>query len=139
MNIRAAALSHLRARLATEGDLRKRLGIQPDGLTSRPTSSRVLASKVYPPEHSWTGRWSWWHQFSPDKLEGEGDLVLLCEARSGQDFHSLAVPRRWLREHQAELSFSDAQGKYNLFLSAVEDDLFAERRGQGLDFSHWQV
>ena len=139
MSIRDQALDFLRARLLDDAELRDRLGFGPVALGTRPCSSRVLSSRLYPPEESWTHRWSWWHQFGEVKMEGEESLILLCEAVGDEDFHVLDVPRVWIREHCGELAFSPPQSKFNLFLSAEESDQFVERRGTGLEFGQWLI
>ena len=137
MTIRSDAIDALRRGLARR-DLRAAAGFGADALTTRAASSRILTSKAYPPGKSWTGRWSWWHQVAPAKLDGDGALILLCEGRSG-GFHVLVVPREWFREHRGELSWSASQERFNLFLSAEDGDRFLEGRGAGLDFSRWLV
>lgn len=137
MSIRTHAIAALRRGL-TRPELRAATGLSLDALATRAVSSRIVASKVYPPGESWTGRWSWWHQITAAKLDGEGGLLLLCEGRSA-GFHALAVPRTWLIAHRADLAWSARQDRFNLFLSAEDGDRFRDRRGTGLDFARWLV
>jgi hypothetical protein len=139
MSARDKALGYLARGLAADADLQERLGFGPGMLRDRSVTRNVITSKVYSPETSWTGRWSWWHQLSPEKIGGEGRVVLLCESRLRDGFHILRVPKAWLHENRDALSFSAAQGKFNLFLSAEWKDQFRECRGAGLDFTPWLV
>jgi len=133
MTLRKRALDALRRELADQ-DLVKHVGFGPTQVSKKRVSSRIVVSKVYRPDQSWTRRWSWWHQLPKAKLAGDRSLLLLCERRS-EGFHLLVVPRPWLREHQDRLAWSEAQEKFNLFLSAQPEDQFVECRGAGLDFS----
>ena len=137
MSIRQRALSHLRSRLYTDAGLEDLLGFGVFDLDRREVSKRVLTSRLYPPEESWTHRWSWWHVIPEVKIAGEGALVLLCESRSFEGFHILHVPRQWLRDHRDELAYQSAKEAFSLFLSAEPSDRFVERRGGGLDFGSW--
>ncbi len=139
MSIRDRAIGYLARRLVFDENLQKRLGFGPASIGTRSAARNVITSKVHQPQRSWTGRWSWWHQLTPDKIEGDGVLVLVCEERDDDGFHVLAVPKSWLRENVASLSFSEAQGKFNVFLSAERGDRFLDRRGSGLDFTRWLV
>ncbi len=96
-----------------------------------------MTSKLHEPYESWTNRWSWWHQFTQAKLEGDGYLVLLCH--DGDDgFHLLAVEKAWMLDHLQD--FDSSGERYHLFLSAETDDLFTDKRGQGrLSFVPWLV
>jgi hypothetical protein len=130
---RADALAHVQ-RLASDPKLRVRLGFGKDGMEI----DRISASKCFPPEESWTGRWSWWHRVPVVKVDGEGTIVLACAKREGKGFDVLAIPASWLREHAADLKIRS--GAYDLFISAERDDLYRERRGRGtLDLSGFVI
>ena len=99
---------------------------------------RIVASQCFPPEETWTGRWSWWHRVPTVKVEGDGTIVLACARREGKGFDVLAIPSRWIREHSHELRIRS--GAYDLYISAEKDDLFRERRGPGeLDLSEFVI
>jgi hypothetical protein len=130
---RADALAHVQ-HLALDGELRARLGFGPDGMDI----GMIVASQCFPPEETWTGRWSWWHRVPTVKVEGAGTIVLACARREGKGFDVLAIPSAWIREHSADLRIRS--GAYDLYISAEEDDLYTERRGTGsLDLTGFLV
>jgi hypothetical protein len=137
MNIRSNAIEALGRGLA-QRDLREAVGFGPDAVGIPAVNARILTSKVYPPEKSWTSRWSWWHQVPAKKLIGDSTLLLVCEARA-RGFHLLVVPQVWLRDHRDQLYTEEATDRITLYLSAEEPDLFQDMRGGRLNFSVWRV
>lgn len=130
---RADALAHVQS-LARDPRLRERLGFGPDGMDI----GMIVASQCFPPEETWTGRWSWWHRVPTVKVEGDGTVVLACARRDERGFEVLAIPCAWIRQHSADLRIRS--GAYDLYVSAEKDDLFHERRGPGeLDLSEFCV
>lgn len=139
MTIRHDALDHLRARLAADAGLRKRVGFGPEGVHYRSGPNCTPTSRVYPPEESATKAWAWWHSFPEGNLESEGHVALVCQERDAPGFRILAVPYSWLQNNRDSLAYSG--GEVVLHLSAETDDLFTDGRAGagGLDFTQWVV
>lgn len=138
MNARDLAIPALRTSLARDPALGARLGLSPSALDSAKGRSAVLASRLYPPEQSWTRAPAWWFKVPLEKTSGEGALFLLAERANGV-FHLLAVERAWLRDQDARLARFGREDALNLSLDATPAHRFFERRGAGLDFSRFYI
>lgn len=112
MGIRQAALTWLAAHGGAEGGW-------------------VGCSKLYEPEHSWTGRRAWWLQVPLEMIETRETVHLLCESpERGRRFRHLAVPTSVFREHLADFA-TIHESHVVLFLSAEPDNELQDERGPG--------
>jgi hypothetical protein len=96
-------------------------------------SNAVYASKFYIPEKSWTQQSAWWFEIPLRIIETpkSAEIHLLCQiAPSAKDFHCLKVPVEFLKKERSNLCVRK-NGKVSLFLSAEQDEMFVEKRGNG--------
>jgi hypothetical protein len=100
----------------------------------------VAVSKLFKGKESYRGRECWWHDLPVDKLNDRtcSEFHLLCEKPSGDDFYYFRIPSTFFEENIESLSLMKSGKRIWLHLSAEEDDMFHDLRGQGhLDFSRF--
>lgn len=98
------------------------------------SSEPFYASKLYPPEESWTRGYAWWFEF-PRKVVYSRDhahVNLLCEsAGESEEFYCLRLPCRFIQEKHGLLGYRETTEKYSLIISAEKSNAFREMRGAG--------
>ncbi len=101
----------------------------------------IYTSKFYLPEESWPKVAVWWMQIPSHALESSKyDFVnILCQADPlSKEFYYLKVPVSFINEHKEQ--FHKIGGEIDLYLSAEQQNLFTEIRGEGkLDFSKFLI
>ena len=107
----------------------------------RDSSEDVRISKFYQPNESRTGHPAWWFEF----LENVADaspfepINLLCQTSpTATDFHHLRIPKGLFPACRHHLG--RRHGKSSLFLSAEDELMFREVRGDGrIEFADFQT
>jgi len=99
----------------------------------------LYTSKLYSPEHSWTGADAWWIQIPLARLETDEFIEVLCEsAGKDGDYVHLTVPTAFLDDRRHALGYIGERA-INLFLSAEPDRFLTDLCGTGrIDFSAFQ-
>lgn len=99
------------------------------------SSMPIYTSKFYQSEESWTKTKVWWLEIPLNILDiaSNTHVILICEIdASKEDYYYLNVPLSFLKKNLNRLY--KRENKISLYLSAEEDDIFIERRGEGIDF-----
>jgi len=99
------------------------------------SSIPIYTSKLYLPEESWTKSEVWWLEVPLDVVNSTKNdhIVLLCEiSAEANEYYLLKVPLSFLQENMDRLY--KRENKLSLYLSAQEDDIFIDLRGEGVDF-----
>lgn len=106
------------------------------------THGDIFTSKLFVPEHSWTGHDAWWIRLPIERLRRDGaDFIhIVCELEPRKnEFHYLKVPCSYFLQHQHQFA-TIGKDKLNLFLSAQAENLFQEQRGHpNVRFQHFLV
>jgi hypothetical protein len=105
----------------------------------RISAGRIITSRFYAPEESWTGDDAWWIQVPLKAIEQGEELHFVCQQKPpGGGFHYLRVPAEFMRDRLDE--FAIINGSHvNLFLDAA-GALFTDRRGFGaVSFAKFEV
>ena len=111
MTIRSSALAWLRARRVSGG--------------------RVVTSKYYMPDESWTQDKAWWIQIPIRVTETVAEIHVVCQtAPESTTFRHLRVPTKFLTAHLDDFAMI-GESKINLFLTAVPGAEFTDLRGPG--------
>jgi hypothetical protein len=107
----------------------------------RSTSERVVVSKYYTEDESFTHSAVWWFEFLERYAIDEQFLNLLCQVAPGSsDFHHLRVPMRYFLEHKQHIWFREDKVSFAPHLSAEKSRLFRELRGDGqVEFALFKV
>jgi hypothetical protein len=122
------------------------MNIRPSGLAwlrknGRATDERVVVSKYFTADESFTHTPVWWFEFLERYATEEQFLNLLCQvAPGGSDFHHLRVPMQFFLEHKEHLWFREDKLSFAPHISAERSRLFREIRGDGqVDFAVFKV
>jgi hypothetical protein len=105
------------------------------------TNNKTYTSKYYLPEESWPRVAVWWMKIPSHALDSSKyDFVnILCQVDPlSKEFYYLKIPVSFINEHKEQ--FHKIGGEIDLYLSAEQQNLFTEIRGQGkLDFSKFLI
>ena len=122
------------------------MNIRPSGLAwlrekGRATEERIVVSKYFTADESFTHTPVWWFEFLERHAIEEQFLNLLCQiAPSSSDFHHLRVPMRYFLEHKQHIWFREDKLSFAPHLSAEKSRLFREIRGDGrIEFRNFNV
>jgi len=103
----------------------------------------ICVSKFYKPHESWTKKAAWAFEIDRSKIEIFPSKIvhLVCEKEPGKrDFYYLRVPSSYLIEDQSKLYIRQGNNRFSIFLSAEEENLFQDERGEGrVAFSQFLV
>jgi hypothetical protein len=103
----------------------------------------VCASKFYIPQKSRTRKSAWWIEVDKLKVAMSPSSMVhfVCEkAPSEEDFHYLRLSGSYLLENQDKLDIRHEKNKFSMFLSAEQENLFQDERGEGkVSFSQFLV
>jgi hypothetical protein len=103
----------------------------------------VCTSKFYVPQKSRTRKSAWWIEVDKSKvsMSPSSMVYLVCEkAPEEEDFHYLRLPGSYLLENQDKLDIRRDKNKFSMFLSAEQENLFQDERGDGkVSFSQFLV
>jgi len=94
----------------------------------------LCTSKFYVPEKSRTHKSAWWLEVDRSKIEMSSSQMLhfICEKAPGiNDFHYLRLPSGYLIENQNRLDIRHDKNRFSMFLSAEQENLFQDERGEG--------
>lgn len=109
----------------------------------RATDERVVVSKYYLADESWSQTPVWWFEFAAASATEDrfGFLNLLCGvAPNSPDYHHLRVPMGLFLACKHHLWHRDNGERVSLYLSAEEPTLFREIRGDGrIEFGVFKV
>lgn len=115
--------------------LKKHLGELPQGV--------ICASKLYPPEKSWTKSPGWWLRPELKNLNRGENVHLVCRKENGKDFYYLCVPvkdiEEYLKKNDLEIRPQKGEEFIHLELSARHDDLFQDLRKGRVNFAKYLV
>jgi len=98
------------------------------------TDGIIKVSKFYVPKESWTKKAAWAVELDASKVDmaPSETLHLVLEKTPGENaFHYLKVPSNYLIENQAKLYVIQSKNRFSMFLSAEQDNLFQDERGEG--------
>jgi hypothetical protein len=105
------------------------------------THNKTYTSKYYLPEESWPKVAVWWMKIPSHALDvSKYDFVnILCQIDPlSNEFYYIKAPVSFINEHKEQ--FHKIAGEIDLYLSAEEQNLFTEIRGEGkLDFSKFLI
>jgi hypothetical protein len=98
------------------------------------TDGIVCASKFYVPDESRTKKSAWWIEVDRSKIFMSPSQIIhfVCEKGPGSsDFHYLRLPGSYLIENQSKLDVRHDNNRFSIFLSAEQENLFQDERGDG--------
>ena len=100
---------------------------------------RILTSKYYGPEESWTGADAWWIQIPVAALDQEPFLHFVVQrAPTSTEFRYLRVPTAYVRQHAKGLA-TVRDTHISLFLDAGPQTFIDRRGAAGVPFAQFEI